>query len=126
MTKNPKTIRKGMLAASALNEMESFNITQLIIVDEHHRPVGMVHLHDLVKAGLGGDTKGYDIVKPIFLAAVLVVICTGCAEKIKPSVLGGVASASIPSQESWGSTGGIFGFRRDQGDSESRTYFRFR
>jgi len=43
-------------------------------------------------------------VKPIFLAAVLVVICTGCAEKIKPSVLGGVASASIPSQESWGST----------------------
>ena len=58
MTKNPKTIRKGMLAASALNEMETFNITQLIIVDEHHRPVGMVHLHDLVKAGLGGDSKG--------------------------------------------------------------------
>ncbi|MCX6138011.1 MAG: KpsF/GutQ family sugar-phosphate isomerase [Ignavibacteriales bacterium] len=58
MTKNPKTIRKGMLAASALNEMESFNITQLVIVDEKQRPVGMVHLHDLVKAGLGGDAAG--------------------------------------------------------------------
>ena len=58
MSKNPKTIRTGMLAAMALEEMESFNITQLIVVDEHHRPVGMLHLHDLVKAGLGGDSAG--------------------------------------------------------------------
>jgi arabinose-5-phosphate isomerase len=58
MTKNPKTIRKGLLAATALEEMESFNITQLVVVDEQHRPVGMLHLHDLVKAGLRGDTVG--------------------------------------------------------------------
>ncbi len=58
MTRNPKTIRKELLAAMALEEMESFNITQLVVVDEQQRPVGMIHLHDLVKAGLGGDAIG--------------------------------------------------------------------
>jgi arabinose-5-phosphate isomerase len=58
MSKNPKTIRKGLLAATALEEMESFNITQLVVVDEQHHPVGMLHLHDLVKAGLRGDSVG--------------------------------------------------------------------
>jgi arabinose-5-phosphate isomerase len=57
MTKSPKTIRKGLLAATALEEMESFNITQLVVVDEHQRPVGMLHLHDLVKAGLGSEAS---------------------------------------------------------------------
>lgn len=54
MTKDPKTIRKDILAATALEEMEAFKITQLVVTDQAHRPVGMVHLHDLVKAGLGG------------------------------------------------------------------------
>ena len=58
MTKNPKTFRKGLLAATALEEMESYNITQLIVVDEAQRPVGMLHLHDLVKAGLGTEGAG--------------------------------------------------------------------
>lgn len=57
MTKNPKTIRKGLLAATALEEMESYNITQLVVVDEGRRPVGMLHLHDLVKAGLGNEAS---------------------------------------------------------------------
>lgn len=57
MTKSPKTIRKGLLAATALEEMESYNITQLVVVDEHQRPVGMLHLHDLVKAGLGNEVS---------------------------------------------------------------------
>jgi arabinose-5-phosphate isomerase len=56
MTKNPKTIRKGTLASVALQEMEQFSITQLIIVDEERRPYGIVHLHDLVRAGLGGES----------------------------------------------------------------------
>ncbi len=55
MTKHPKTIRKDMLAAVALQEMEAHNITQLIVVDGRGHPVGMVHLHELVKAGLGGE-----------------------------------------------------------------------
>ena len=55
MTTHPKTLKKGLLAAVALEEMESYNITQLVVVDDKHHPVGMVHLHDLVKAGLGSD-----------------------------------------------------------------------
>ncbi|HLF20741.1 MAG TPA: KpsF/GutQ family sugar-phosphate isomerase [Bacteroidota bacterium] len=58
MTRNPKTIRPEMLAAMALDEMESFSITQLVVVDGNHRPIGIVHLHDLVKAGLGGEGDG--------------------------------------------------------------------
>ena len=53
MTKHPKTITQDLLAAVALQEMEAHNITQLIVVDDQHRPIGMVHLHELVKAGLG-------------------------------------------------------------------------
>jgi arabinose-5-phosphate isomerase len=58
MTRTPKTIRKGLLAATALEEMEQYNITQLVVVDENHHPVGMLHLHDLVKAGLGSEGGG--------------------------------------------------------------------
>lgn len=57
MTKNPKTIRKGTLASVALQEMEQFSITQLIIVDGERKPYGIVHLHDLVRAGLGGESS---------------------------------------------------------------------
>jgi arabinose-5-phosphate isomerase len=58
MTRNPKTVREGTLAVVVLQEMESYNITQLIVVDDAHLPVGVIHLHDLVKAGLGGDEVG--------------------------------------------------------------------
>ncbi|MCX6134094.1 MAG: KpsF/GutQ family sugar-phosphate isomerase [Ignavibacteriales bacterium] len=58
MSKNPKTIRKSLLAATALEEMESYTITQLIVVDDEQRPVGMLHLHDLVKAGLRSESAG--------------------------------------------------------------------
>jgi len=56
-SRNPKTIRQDSLAAIALEEMEDFKITQLIVVDGEHRPVGMLHLHDLVKAGLGNGAS---------------------------------------------------------------------
>ena len=56
MSKNPKTIRKGTLASIALQEMEQFSITQLVIVDDERKPFGVVHLHDLVRAGLGGES----------------------------------------------------------------------
>jgi arabinose-5-phosphate isomerase len=55
MTKNPKTARKGSLAFAVLEEMESYKVTQIIVVDGGNRPVGVVHLHDLVKAGLRED-----------------------------------------------------------------------
>jgi CBS domain-containing protein len=35
--------------------MEEFKITQLVVVDGSRHPVGMLHLHDLVNAGLSND-----------------------------------------------------------------------
>jgi arabinose-5-phosphate isomerase len=55
MTVNPKTVLHGTLAVLALEKMENYSITQMIVVDEREAPVGVIHLHDLVKAGLGGD-----------------------------------------------------------------------
>jgi arabinose-5-phosphate isomerase len=57
MTRHPKTISKDILAALALQEMEAHSITQLIVVDAGHHPIGMIHLHELVKIGLGGDNQ---------------------------------------------------------------------
>ncbi len=50
-TKKPKVISPGMLAYVALQMMEDFHITALVVV-EHERVVGLVHIHDLVKAGI--------------------------------------------------------------------------
>ncbi|MGB2696814.1 MAG: KpsF/GutQ family sugar-phosphate isomerase [Candidatus Zixiibacteriota bacterium] len=52
MTKNPKTIQGEELAAKALNEMESYNITCLIITNGKKQPTGIIHLHDLLKSGV--------------------------------------------------------------------------
>ena len=53
MNKNPKIVNENMLAETALELMEKYAITQLIITDKKKAPAGVVHLHDLVKAGLG-------------------------------------------------------------------------
>ena len=52
MTRDPKCIQAGVLAAKALLVMEEHSITQLIVLDEQENPVGIVHLHDILKAGL--------------------------------------------------------------------------
>lgn len=52
MNPHPKCIPRGMLAAQALHVMETYSINQLIIVDEKGKPVGMIHIHDLLKAGI--------------------------------------------------------------------------
>jgi arabinose-5-phosphate isomerase len=52
MTREPKTVHRGTLAAQALEIMEEHDIMQMVIVDAEHRPQGMVHLHDLLKAGI--------------------------------------------------------------------------
>jgi len=53
MNKSPKTINENMLGETALELMEKYSITQLVITDKKKVPTGVVHLHDLVKAGLG-------------------------------------------------------------------------
>lgn len=55
MTRNPKTARSGSLAVVVLQEMEKYKVTQIIVVDEQQKPVGVVHLHELVNAGLKED-----------------------------------------------------------------------
>ena len=52
MSPDPKTVKGDILATRGINIMEKFNITQLIIVDYEDTIVGMVHLHDLLKAGI--------------------------------------------------------------------------
>ncbi len=52
MTTNPKTISPNELAAKALHLMEKYSITALAIADENKKPVGVLHIHDLLKAGV--------------------------------------------------------------------------
>lgn len=50
MTKNPKTVPSNTLVAKALDLVNSSKITALMIVGDG-RPVGIVHLHDLLRVG---------------------------------------------------------------------------
>lgn len=52
MTKNPKTITHDLLAAEALNLMEQNKITALVVADDKMRPIGVLHIHDLLRAGV--------------------------------------------------------------------------
>jgi len=54
MTKNPKSILKNELAMKALQKMEQFAITSLFVLsdDEDKNVIGIIHLHDLLKAGI--------------------------------------------------------------------------
>jgi len=54
MRRNPKRILRRDLAAKALQRMEQYAITSLFVFDEEADtvPVGIVHLHDLLKAGI--------------------------------------------------------------------------
>jgi len=51
MTRNPKTIGRDLLASEALEILNSSKITALIVTDAN-KPVGIVHLHDLLRAGV--------------------------------------------------------------------------
>ncbi|MBJ6749670.1 KpsF/GutQ family sugar-phosphate isomerase [Geomonas anaerohicana] len=54
MKKGGKRIRRDELAARALQQMEQYSITSLFVFsdDDAIAPVGIVHLHDLLKAGI--------------------------------------------------------------------------
>ncbi len=54
MTKNPKWIEKDALAAKAVQRMEEYSITSLFVFEKagDKVPVGIIHLHDLLKAGV--------------------------------------------------------------------------
>ncbi len=54
MTRNPKWIEKDALAAKAVQRMEEYSITSLFVFNQagDRVPVGIIHLHDLLKAGV--------------------------------------------------------------------------
>jgi arabinose-5-phosphate isomerase len=51
MTKNPNTVRPDQLASEALEVLNSLKRTVLLVV-ESDKPVGIVHFHDLLRAGV--------------------------------------------------------------------------
>jgi arabinose-5-phosphate isomerase len=51
MTRNPRTIARDSLASEALELLNSSKITTLIVTDSG-KPVGIIHLHDLLRAGV--------------------------------------------------------------------------
>lgn len=58
MTPNPKTVPKTMLAADALSAMELNKPGPLLmyfVVDDAGRPIGLLHIHDILHAGLRAD-----------------------------------------------------------------------
>lgn len=51
-TRSPRTITADLLAAEAMAMMAGNKITAVFVVDAETRPVGIIHLHDCLRAGL--------------------------------------------------------------------------
>jgi len=51
-TINPITVRKKQFAAEALNIMNTRKISVLVVIDDTHHPIGVIHIHDLLRAGV--------------------------------------------------------------------------
>lgn len=49
-SRHPKLIEGHDLAAKALEVMEAFAITSLVVVDGERRPGGIIHMHDILRA----------------------------------------------------------------------------
>jgi len=52
MTRRPTVIRRDRLAAEALNILQSKRIDELPVVDDRNRPIGLLDVQDILKAGL--------------------------------------------------------------------------
>ena len=52
MTRDPKVIDESALAAEALRWMETHSITSVLTTDGDGRTTGIIHLHDILKAGI--------------------------------------------------------------------------
>jgi len=52
MTKSAKTTSPGLLAAEAVKLMETYKITSIVVVDDKRKVLGIIHMHDLLKAGV--------------------------------------------------------------------------
>lgn len=52
MITSPRTIAPEALAAEAVHIMEKLEISVLVVVDRDRRPVGMIHIHELLQSGI--------------------------------------------------------------------------
>lgn len=52
MTRNCKTVAADSLAAEALRIMETRKITALVVEDDSRHPIGVIHMHDILRAGI--------------------------------------------------------------------------
>lgn len=52
MTTDCKTMKPGTLAAEAVKMMQDHAISQIVVVDDEHHPVGALNMHDLLLAGV--------------------------------------------------------------------------
>ncbi len=52
MTQNPKTVSENALAVKALALMEKHSITSIAVCDKSKNPIGIIHIHNLLKAGV--------------------------------------------------------------------------
>lgn len=52
MTTDCKTIFPGLLAVEALQVMETHKITALVVTDDNHYPIGVIHMHSILQAGV--------------------------------------------------------------------------
>ncbi|NBD39070.1 MAG: KpsF/GutQ family sugar-phosphate isomerase, partial [Verrucomicrobia bacterium] len=52
MTASPRTVRKGALAVEALHIFEEAAVDDLVVLDEHHRPVGLIDGQDMPRLKL--------------------------------------------------------------------------
>jgi len=57
MSRQCKTIMKGTLANDALTSMQTYGITSLVVINDNHEPIAVVHLHDLLRAGVFSSEK---------------------------------------------------------------------
>jgi len=52
MNRNPKIIPSGTMAVQALETLQQYSISQLIVMDENDNYLGIIHLHDLIREGI--------------------------------------------------------------------------
>lgn len=52
MSSNPKTIDEGAMAIDAYKLMKKNEISQLLVFDENHKYIGIIHVHDLLREGV--------------------------------------------------------------------------
>lgn len=52
MTASPKVVKARDRITKALNMVERFEVSVLVVVDDDGKPVGMLHVHDIIKAGV--------------------------------------------------------------------------